>query len=180
MLTEDQKVHESLPIVMAAARQFQRKGRRHLEIEDLRQEGLIAAMEAVRTFNPKRDCSFRVYLYRRIYYRFAQLAREDAQTWPVHRTRRLTKTENAYGVELDPAMPLACPRSNAAIAATDAKIECERLAKSSSLSSRELGILELLYVNDVTQAACAASFGITESRINQIHKCAITKLREAS
>lgn len=81
----------------------------------------------------------------------------------------------ADGIDLIPACPLANPETW-----LELKQQVEAaVSAAGQLSERERAVLSMFYDDDMTQAAIAERFGVSESRICQLRACALSKVARA-
>jgi len=83
--------------------------------------------------------------------------------------------DDADGIDLIPACPLANPETW-----LELKQQVEAaVSASGQLSEREQAVLSMFYDDDMTQAAIAERFGVSDSRICQLRACALSKVARA-
>lgn len=225
--TEDELVHEYIPLVKAVVTRLAMTLPSHVDEEELYSSGLLGLLDAIRRYNPQNGCSFEAYARTRIRGTMLdELRRMDWIPRSVHEKarkvqnvmRQLEQTLGRTPTEEEMAkalkMPLSeyfqllevikpvsfvCLDSARNSESEDGATQYEGVSDpsqkdpSDDTSNRELAdlilkrlqvlpemqrkVLALYYFEDLRLREIAEIFGVTESRICQIHAQAILSLK---
>jgi RNA polymerase sigma factor for flagellar operon FliA len=180
------EVAENMPLVHGIVARILRRLPRSVLREDLVAAGSHGLMDALRRSPGPRDARFEAYAKIRI--RGAIIDELRSQDW-LARAARADANAKARASDTSATMVIGfddLPESQQVAASSDASpfdqaarvSERSALAKAVlSLPEREARIVDLHYFQGVPFKAIAASLGVSEPRISQLHARALAKLR---
>jgi RNA polymerase sigma factor for flagellar operon FliA len=184
MLTTDQEatVLEHLPLVGSVARRVARRLPRAVALEDLISAGTIGLLNATERFDPSRAVPFAPYAKIRI--RGAILDHLRAMDWLPRTTRTAVKAGDSTtavvsveDVRADgfDSFEMETPSPSASL---ERREQVKKLSAAvSRLRLRNRQILALYYVEELTLKQIGEIFGVSESRVCQLHTEAVQCLR---
>jgi len=167
-----------LPLVYTQARWFVKKIPPQVEFDELVSAGTIGLIEAARKFDPTRGIEFSTYAHPRIRGAICDELRSRDHLSRSHRAQLKTTggRDPLAGVPLDAAPPQMVEPTQEQDAIRG---EIRRFLFSAMrrLRPRDRRVVILRYWGDKTLTAIASDLGVGESRVCQIDKRAIAKLR---
>lgn len=207
-LTEDQAVTESLPLVRFIAARIASTIPASVELDDLIQTGTLGLIDAVRRFDPSKGIPFPAYARYRIRGAILDALRALDWATRNQRTQRKALTNAATSDEsvepapapvhffsLGPVVSLSSRRdSTEDLPAPDVpcgeNLHPDRLFEANEakeLVNRALNVLPdryrkvvvMYYSGDWSMRDIGRSLGVNESRVSQIHKAALGKMKRA-
>lgn len=152
-----------LPLARRVVRKLRPRLPRYLELTELDAMARLALVRAVRTLRPERTKSIAACLWSRITYGVLDQLRET------ERSRRITHRPTFVPVEDWHAMagPDAERRAMAA----------EVMEIIELLPPRWRATMLMYYVEGLTMHECAMRIGVGQSRVSQIHRAALERMR---
>jgi RNA polymerase sigma factor (sigma-70 family) len=157
-------------------------------IEDLEQEGWLAVIDSARRFDPSRGFKLASYARRRIQgamldsLRCADpLSREHRRAVKAGRAPDIRTVGLGLGsqgeMKAGPIAVRACERAAAEQRALEARIDVERLLGLAQLKPRYEYVVVHYFLCGEEMRAIGRALGVNESRVSQICKAAVGKLR---
>jgi RNA polymerase sigma factor (sigma-70 family) len=164
--------------VHALARRLQARVPRCVTLDDLVSAGAIGLMQAVDRFQPARGLQFGTYARHRIWGAMLDFLRgEDPLSRAERREIRGTAADRPVSATISlEDVPAYQPRSTRCTSYSFAeRIDLERARQY--LSAREQRVISLLFDLDWSNREVARELGVNESRVSQIKRVALSKLR---
>jgi RNA polymerase sigma factor for flagellar operon FliA len=201
---EEQTVREHMPLVRWIASRIIGALPVHVEMEDLIQTGIVGLIDALRRYDPGKGIPFPAYARYRI--RGEMLDSLRALDWATRSQRKLRRLAAEAGATEVPRpgirfLSLGASGSAAAQAGrmepmpqTDVacaadlhpdrffeRKEASRLVGRAldSLPARYRKVVLMYYRDDCSMRDIGLSLGVNESRVSQIHKAALRKMKKA-
>ena len=171
-------VEALIPYVRSIARQIYRHLPPWLGCEDLVQVGVLGLYSAMRKYDPARNVSFRLFAAFRVrgaildYLREQDILSRDAR-------RRLKQSQAEAPSNTDVRLDdLQADKALDPLALAELSESRSQIAEAmKSLRPNQRRVLELYYFGDLTMREIKNHLNVNESRVSQIHKAAIHKLR---
>jgi RNA polymerase sigma factor for flagellar operon FliA len=205
---EDQAVTENLPLVRYIAARIASTIPASVELEDLIQTGTLGLIDAVRRYDPSKGIPFPAYARYRIRGAILDALRALDWATRNQRTQRKASGTASFGDEpgearptqltffsLGPVVSLSSRReSSEELPAPDVpcgeNLHPDRLFEASEakelvkkaldvLPERYRKVVVMYYSGDWSMRDIGRSLGVNESRVSQIHKAALGKMKRA-
>lgn len=171
-INEDALIRAKMPMALSMAAKLAWQWRINwIDYHDIAQEGLIGYLRAMRRYaeNPG-DASLNTYAMKRMIG-----AMIDSVTDPYREENKNKRIPNFAICDLDDALDIAGDDGRKW---SDGIAIKQLYSAFQSLPEQQRDVMRLLYVDDLTMLEAGNKIGVTESRVSQIHKAAIKKLRE--
>jgi RNA polymerase sigma factor (sigma-70 family) len=157
-----------LPLVRSIAGKLLRTLPRSVQMDDLVSDGSIGMLDCVRRFETHRGLSFKTFAGRRI--RGAMLDGLRERDWISRSGRQHGAKHQFHSIgQADWPASTATPEF-------ESRESMERMTRG--FNDTERSILELRFVQDLTQEQIGLSLGLTRSRISQVILDLLQRLRE--
>lgn len=173
-MTPDAQIIEHLPLARSIAGRLRRRMPKHVDFKDVCSAGLVGLVDAAGRFDAGKGYKFSTFVGRRIAGSIQDYCRhEDLVT----RTGRI-KGHACLAVPIHEDMDFVDDRLLPAdtLAASEEQNRHLRLAIK-RLPQRERRIITAFYFEGKSRPKIAASLGISQCRISQLHAKAIERLR---
>ena len=164
--------------VRALARRLQSRVPRSVALDDLVGAGAIGLMQAVDRFQPSRGLQFGTYARHRIWGAMLDFLRgEDPLSRAERREVRAAGSDSPSSVTISlENLPTGEPRGARYTSYSFAdRVDLERARQC--LSAREQQVISLLFDLDWSNREVARELGVNESRVSQIKRAALSRLR---
>jgi len=153
----------------------------HVELEDLVQTGTLGLIDAVRRYDPSKGIPFPAYARYRI--RGSILDSLRALDWATRNQRKQRKASLSTRHETQddlPAPDVACGENLHPDKLYEAHEARELIRKALVvLPARHRRVVLMYYSGDWSMRAIGRTLGVNESRVSQIHKSALDKMKRA-
>ena len=175
MLT-DAELTAFLPHVKAQANAYCNATRSWNDFDDYVQEAMLAILIAEPSFNRKFGVKLKTYLDKRIRYSMVDYRRS---LYGRKSSKKIVMIPMSQLDERAIPEPIECPAQRRIVDAMERADYVQRFLYDGVLNERERRVVVLVDLQELTHKSVGEMLGVSESRITQIRKSALKKMKTA-
>lgn len=177
MTTIDDRITEWTPLVVAIAKRYAAETRTWRLLDDYIHDARLALWDALRTYEVSSGMSLKNFIWKRVKWAMQEILRNDSQSRHKYYVMPFCDLNESLKRWIDNRCDDPCAVSN--LEAEDRARMIQGYVYDGVLNDTERRVIVLIYWHGMFMRDIGDLIGVTESRISQIHKAAIGKLRRA-